>query len=393
MLVVLADDFSGASEIAGIGYRYGLTAEVQLKFNPRSEADLIVIDADTRSLTKQAAIDKTESIATQLKNSGSQVAFKKVDSIFRGHIVAEVNALQKHFKYDKVLLLPANPARGRKIISGRYFVKDIALDQTVFAKDPHFPTRTSLIEKIVHETSSKFLHTHVTPGSHLPTHALITGDVASKEDIKDYVKSAGTGDLCCGAAECFEVFLEHREVMIKTKEPCDSTNLHWPEFTLIICGSTVKEQFEKGALEKLNIPTLSLPGQWRGEQFIMEKEKEEEWLAEVSNLLFQHKLLVLSIDHEVKQVDSVADVFSKFFIRLMIYISKTIQNVHFALTGGATASAILRNKEIDRLKVKKEIAPGIVTLVNEREQALFTVKPGSYLWPSFFVESLINQNK
>ena len=395
MLVVIADDFSGAAEIGGIGYRYGLNAEIQLKFDSRSTADLIVIDADTRSLTKDEAIEKTGSLVNDLKNSGKRIAFKKVDSVFRGHIVEEINVLQQHFNYRRVLLLPANPKRGRKIISGQYFVNAVSLKQTVFAKDPHFPTTSSSIEDIINKNSSVLRHIHATPISSLPDSALITGDVSSKEDIKSYIRKIGPDDLCCGAAEFFEAFLENNGYKVKKDETSKRTSLQWPYFSLIISGSTVKDQFEKNEIKTYNLQNLSLPGQWSGDQFILEKEKEEKWQAEVSDLLLQYQVVAISVKHEVKQVNGAAEIFSNHFIRLMHYISEKHGrgNIHFALTGGATASAIISKEGITGLKVKKEIAPGIVTLINEQTRELFTVKPGSYLWPASFAESLINQNK
>ena len=395
MLVVIADDFSGAAEIGGIGYRYGLNAEIQLKFDSRSTADLIVIDVDTRSLTKDEAIEKTGSLVNDLKNSGKRIAFKKVDSVFRGHIVEEINVLQQHFNYRRVLLLPANPKRGRKIISGQYFVNAVSLKQTVFAKDPHFPTTSSSIEDIINKNSSVLRHIHATPISSLPDSALITGDVSSKEDIKSYIRKIGPDDLCCGAAEFFEAFLENNGYKVKKDETSKRTSLQWPYFSLIISGSTVKDQFEKNEIKTYNLQNLSLPGQWSGDQFILEKEKEEKWQAEVSDLLLQYQVVAIFIDHEVKQVNGAAEIFSNHFIRLMHYISEKHGrgNIHFALTGGATASAIISKEGITGLKVKKEIAPGIVTLINEQTRELFTVKPGSYLWPASFAESLMNQNK
>jgi len=395
MLVVIADDFSGAAEIGGIGYRYGLNAEIQLKFDSRSTADLIVIDADTRSLTKDEAIEKTGSLVNDLKNSGKRIAFKKVDSVFRGHIVEEINVLQQHFNYRRVLLLPANPKRGRKIISGQYFVNAVSLKQTVFAKDPHFPTTSSSIGDIINKNSSVLRHIHATPISSLPDSALITGDVSSKEDIKSYIRKIGPDDLCCGAAEFFEAFLENNGYKVKKDETSKRTSLQWPYFSLIISGSTVKDQFEKNEIKTYNLQNLSLPGQWSGDQFILEKEKEEKWQAEVSDLLLQYQVVAISVKHEVKQVNGAAEIFSNHFIRLMHYISEKHGrgNIHFALTGGATASAIISKEGITGLKVKKEIAPGIVTLINEQTRELFTVKPGSYLWPASFAKSLINQNK
>ena len=41
MILVLADDLSGAAELAGIAFAHGLTAEVQTELQPRTEAQVI----------------------------------------------------------------------------------------------------------------------------------------------------------------------------------------------------------------------------------------------------------------------------------------------------------------------------------------------------------------
>ena len=51
MIVVIADDLSGAAELAGVASRHGLKAEVQTVFSADSEADVICVDAGTRAKT------------------------------------------------------------------------------------------------------------------------------------------------------------------------------------------------------------------------------------------------------------------------------------------------------------------------------------------------------
>ncbi len=49
MIAVIADDFSGAAEIAGIAWRYGLQAVLQTDLDLSVNYDVVVIDADTVS--------------------------------------------------------------------------------------------------------------------------------------------------------------------------------------------------------------------------------------------------------------------------------------------------------------------------------------------------------
>ena len=49
MIIILADDFTGAAEIAGIALRYHLAAELHTTIQPEFDMDVLVIDTDTRS--------------------------------------------------------------------------------------------------------------------------------------------------------------------------------------------------------------------------------------------------------------------------------------------------------------------------------------------------------
>ena len=56
MILALADDFSGAAEIAGIGHHFGLRSELFTDVCSSSKADLVVVDTNTRSLSEEEAV-------------------------------------------------------------------------------------------------------------------------------------------------------------------------------------------------------------------------------------------------------------------------------------------------------------------------------------------------
>jgi uncharacterized protein YgbK (DUF1537 family) len=58
---------------------------------------------------------------------------------------------------------------------------------------------------------------------------------------------------------------------------------------------------------------------------------------------------------------------------------------HVYAEGGATAVRLARRMGWTRLKVVREIAPGVVTAVAAERRWLLTVKPGSYPWPKAVV--------
>ena len=91
------------------------------------------------------------------------------------------------------------------------------------------------------------------------------------------------------------------------------------------------------------------------------------WFQKVLDTLQTRKVAVVTIDHPVQQNKILSEKFLKYFVELMTYITQNIplNKIHFCLTGGATASALIRHCTNDKLFVKGEIAPGVVSLALE----------------------------
>ncbi|MDR2145168.1 MAG: four-carbon acid sugar kinase family protein, partial [Tannerella sp.] len=115
MLTVLADDVTGAAEIAGVCLRYGLSVTFDFDFNIRRlpSTEVWVIASDTRSMPEKEACDAVRKIARRLKTLKVQAVFKKIDSALRGTVLPEIEALCEYFPAEKILILPGNPETGR----------------------------------------------------------------------------------------------------------------------------------------------------------------------------------------------------------------------------------------------------------------------------------------
>ena len=95
MIVVIADDLTGAAEIAGIAWRNGLLVRMIMRLTRTiPTCDVLVIATNTRQATKAKAIKETDDLMHKLSMLDSPLFFyKKTDSALRGHIVAELNAM------------------------------------------------------------------------------------------------------------------------------------------------------------------------------------------------------------------------------------------------------------------------------------------------------------
>ena len=109
-MIVIADDITGAAEIAGIAFSHG--ADVRLVCSSSVSCCNVatdgttVIATDTRSMSEAEAIAETHRIASALSHQPSAI-FKKTDSALRGHVVAELQALMEAtpFAMEYIILI------------------------------------------------------------------------------------------------------------------------------------------------------------------------------------------------------------------------------------------------------------------------------------------------
>jgi uncharacterized protein YgbK (DUF1537 family) len=79
MVVVIADDFTGAAEMAGIALTKQFSVEIVTSLPLKTEASVVVISTDTRSLPEEEAKLKLEEVAQFLQEIKPSFLFKKID--------------------------------------------------------------------------------------------------------------------------------------------------------------------------------------------------------------------------------------------------------------------------------------------------------------------------
>ena len=93
MIGVIADDLTGAAEIGAVGLRHGLRAEIVRHGKPSGRAEVVCVDTDSRSCSPDEAATRAAAAAKLLRAAGAQWIYKKVDSVLRGQVTAEVEAV------------------------------------------------------------------------------------------------------------------------------------------------------------------------------------------------------------------------------------------------------------------------------------------------------------
>jgi len=379
VIAVVADDFTGAAEIGGVGLRYGLKAEVQTEVNPDSRADILVIDTDTRSRTPQEAATQVEKVLKQLQKIHSEWIYKKVDSVLRGPVMAELQAVFTALGKDRIILVPANPSLGRQIRRGHYFVHGKPIDKTEFANDPEHPATSSDVLELLGPSRSITTRVLERPQS-VPAQVIAVGQAQTKDDLLAWAARLNTQTIPAGAAEFFAAILEVKGFCETSPESRE--DLLQRKTALFVCTSTspssqkVVEQAHNCGLP-VSVMLLQLL-----QSDDLTDELVQQWTDDTITAFEKHPRVIATIRQHIGRPPPLAR-------KLRHYIAALVENVlnHTSIDalyieGGATASAVVRRLRWKRFFPCRELAPSVVRMrVGEKRRRYLTVKPGSYPWP------------
>ncbi|GAB6099223.1 D-threonate kinase [Halanaerocella petrolearia] len=160
-LGIIADDFTGANDTGVQFSKKELKTLVVSDIDSIKEidyqADIIVVDTDSRADKQNDAYDKVFKAAKSLKTMGINYIYKKLDSTLRGNIGTEIEAAMKGGGYEIAIVAPALPAAGRETIGGNQLVHSVPLEKTEIAQDPVTPVKHSYVADIIREQTEKEL--------------------------------------------------------------------------------------------------------------------------------------------------------------------------------------------------------------------------------------------
>ncbi len=346
MIVVLADDLSGAAELAGIALRHGLSAEVQTAFHPATDADVVCLDTDTRLLTATEAAARMSAITRDVLATRPDWIFKKCDSVLRGPVLAEARAVADAAGLARLLVLPANPSRGRVIRDGLYFVGDRPLHETGFAHDPLHPRKTSLVTDLL--------------GGDLSD--VVVPDVVTTADMQRHAQSMDANTLPVGAADFFDALLVAR--VPRQAAPSQSiTTATGP--TLVVCGSAASWPQRRTEAEAHDVPVFP----WPHDTAILARS--------FSN---SGRVLLGIGDGPASRGQSPG--------ALVAHLSDTVAALlrtasvnRLMLEGGATAAAVISALGWTRLSAVAGSDDMAVLKPAGSDSPHMFIKPGSYAWP------------
>ncbi|MDF4922348.1 four-carbon acid sugar kinase family protein, partial [Vibrio parahaemolyticus] len=162
LLGVIADDFTGATDIAGFLVENGMRS-VQLNGIPKEEidvnADAVVISLKSRSCPVDEAIEDSVAALKWLQANGCQQFYFKYcstfDSTAEGNIGPVTDALLAELGEAFTIVCPSLPVNGRTVFNAHLFVFQDLLSDSGMRNHPVTPMTDSSLVRMMDAQSQR----------------------------------------------------------------------------------------------------------------------------------------------------------------------------------------------------------------------------------------------
>ncbi|MDI3308188.1 MAG: four-carbon acid sugar kinase family protein [Acetobacteraceae bacterium] len=155
LLGCIADDFTGATDLANTLVKGGMTAVqvIGVPTGPLPEADAIIIALKSRTAPVAQAVEHSLAACEILLAAGARQIFFKYCSTFdstdEGNIGPVADALVKRLDCGFALANPAFPTNGRTVYQGHLFVGSNLLNESGMENHPLTPMRDANLVRVL----------------------------------------------------------------------------------------------------------------------------------------------------------------------------------------------------------------------------------------------------
>lgn len=405
-LLVIADDFTGALDTGVQFAGKGMTTKV-LSYLPEDgealqqfQAQVLVIDAQTRHLDGGEAYRKVLELVKSAKDAGIPYIYKKTDSGLRGNIGKELDAALTASGEQYLTFIPALPAMDRITVGGFHYVEGIPIHESAFGRDPFEPVMSARVEDLFRDVSVKTVlygeSSHYERGKE-PEIGIF--DAASERQIKTITedlmrqKKLGVMAGCAGFAsvlgDCLR--LERQRVEV----PAVKDRL------IIICGSVseiTREQVEYA--EKNGMKRITMTPAQQFTIGYLASEEGRRWLRDLKQDC--EAGITCVIETGISDMEKAARYREQNRIPLeeaRVTISKTLGEVlkqllemgleaTFMIIGGDTLAGFITEMCCGEITIYRELEQGTVlsSIKTEGKEQWIISKSGGFGEPELLME-------
>ncbi|MCK7615135.1 3-oxo-tetronate kinase [Roseibium sediminicola] len=401
-LGVIADDFTGASDIALMLSEGGMPT-AQFVGVPKDPApasiEAGVVGLKTRTIAVQDAVTQSLKACDWLIEQGcTQIVFKvcsTFDSTDEGNIGPVAEALADRLGETSVLVCPAFPENGRSVYQGHLFVRDELLSESGMQDHPLTPMSDPDIRRVLQrQTTWPVCHVPVSGvwagpaainlAASASGKAMIIVDAIRNEDLLTLGRAAGTRRLLIGGSGIALGLPQNFG-----HAPAASTWTGVPGKAVVFSGSCSRATRGQVEAFRNRAPSRELTA----DDVVAEKLSLQE-IVEWTLRQETTPLIYSSADPEVVAAaqqkygrERSADAIESLFANLAAALSQAGVN-RIVVAGGETSGAVVSGLQADILEIGPKIAPGVPALkVADRPLAL-ALKSGNFGGPDFFSEAL-----
>ena len=377
-LLMIADDFTGALD-AGVQFaKKGFSTKVLVyekeDFGKIENADVLVVDTETRHKTAQEAYRIVHQIVKVSVEYGVRYLFKKTDSALRGNIGSELTAVLDASNGSMLHFLPAFPQMQRITVNGIHYIDGLPVKESVFGADPFEPVITSDVEELIHQqcdTCVQLVHKGELP---LPgkEKTIAVYDCSADEEMKsiaEHLKEKGELSLIAGCAGLAQII---PELLGWKKTSRNVPGL--PEKFLVVCGSLnpiTAKQLDYA--EKNGFARIRLSPEQKLEPDYFQKEAGKIWLNKLWDVCSRNDRIIIDTNDFLQ--DNATEKYAvekgisreKMRTQIPMALGTVVENMicrglcsSMLMTGGDTLLGCIHRMDNARLTPVCEFAKGIV---------------------------------
>lgn len=413
VLGCIADDFTGATDLAGLLARSGIRVSLRIGVPsepPKDAGPFEVIALKSRTAPVADAVAETRAALEWLREAGAQRFFWKYcstfDSTTQGNIGPVAEALMEDLGTDQTIYCPAFPENGRSIFMGNLFVGEQPLHESPMKDHPLTPMRDSNLMRL--------LEPQVTRPVGLANRLTVARGAKALRDRLAELRSQGTahvvvdavadGDLLVIADACQDMPLITGGSAVAMPLPdlylkagllsAEAPRMHLPvtapetivlsgscsamtnaQVAAYITGGAPSYQLDPIALVNDGIePVLAwLSSQDLGRAPLIYATAEPQSVKAAQEVIGVEKVGALIEDTLAKCATAARDAGARRVI----------------VAGGETSGAVTKSLGVTQLDISTEIAPGVpwTFCVSDGHQIALTLKSGNFGAETFFSDA------
>lgn len=413
---VIADDFTGGTDIAGFFVKAGLKT-IQLSGIPNDlvqipNVDAVVISLKSRSCPQDEAIADSLDALRWLKKKGAERIYFKYcstfDSTHNGNIGPVTDALMKELDVDCTIVCPALPINGRTVFNGHLFVNNVPLNESSMKDHPITPMLDSCLVRLMTEqsigSSGLVNYKDIEKGSdHIEQCILslqndgykyIVVDSFDDKHLEAIATVASNHKFITGGSGLgYYIAKNIIAKNIVSKNSCAVQNVSSNNGGVVIfsgsCSEVTNEQVSiyRGIAPSLfiNIDSYKTDPNYliNVVKWVLEQQK-----GNLTPLIYatSDPVTVTKMVEKYPSID-VGALIEKFFGALARLLKeKGISK--FIVAGGETSGVVTQSLHIDGLLIGQEIAPGVPWVTAIDNSVSLALKSGNFGSPNFFQEAL-----